>query len=96
MNNNLKNFQIFLIGTKWDLRADSVAIELVRRYEGHDWKPVTFSEGKSFAKEIGAQRYFETSASSGKGVHEAMNAILSNLTKEQSCFVKLCCLSDST
>ena len=79
-----------------DLKDNQSAIALGIKERGPDFQPVSFSEGKSFAKEIGAQRYFETSASSGKGVHEAMNAILSNLTKEQSCFVKLCCLSDST
>ena len=89
-------FQIVLVGTKLDLKDDQRATELGIIECGEGYKPVSYSEGKKLANEIGALNYFETSAFTGEGIEETMNAVLTYLNGEPNCFAKFCCLSNSS
>ena len=79
-----------------DLKYDQRATELGMLETGGDYKPVSYAEGKKLANEIGALNYFETSANSGEGIGETMNAVLTYLTGEPNCLVKFCCLPKSS
>ena len=82
-----------------DLKYDQRATNEGFRSCGDDYKPVSYSEGKKLANRIGALNYFETSAFTGEGIQETMNAVLTYLIrdqKDQSRFVKFCCVFDSS
>ena len=80
-----------------DLKYDQRATELGMKEAGRDYKPVSYAEGKNMANEIGALNYFETSAKSGEGIQETMNSVLIYINVgEPKCFMKFCCLSDSS
>jgi GTPase SAR1 family protein len=50
---------IVLIGTKKDLRSDSDTLTNLAKL---NQKPASYEDGEKLAKEIGALRYFDTSA----------------------------------
>ena len=58
---------MILIGTKYDLKEE---------FEERGIRSVSKQDGQKLAKQIGALGYFETSAKTGKGVNEAIDAIL--------------------
>ena len=56
------------------MKEDSKALELLAKEAGPAAKPVTKGEGDTLAKEIKAYGYYETSAKTGQGVHQVMQA----------------------
>ncbi|KAI9098102.1 P-loop containing nucleoside triphosphate hydrolase protein [Phlyctochytrium arcticum] len=66
-NHFLHNVPRILVGTKTDLRHHPGRLEDLKRL---GLVPITFEEGLKLANEIGATKYFETSAKSFDGVHE--------------------------
>lgn len=67
---------IMLVGTKSDLKDDSKALGLLATEAGPDAKPVTKGEGQALANEIKAFGYYETSAKTGQGCTQVMNAAI--------------------
>jgi len=69
---------ILLVGTKLDLREDQQTIEKLR---DRRMSPITYQQGVSMAKDIGATKYLECSALTQKGLKtvfdEAIRAVLS-------------------
>ena len=57
---------IILVGTKLDLREDKATIQELK--EQYKQQPVTYQQGQSMAKQIGAVKYFECSARTTQGV----------------------------
>ena len=49
-------------------------MELLATEAGPEAKPVTKGEGETLAKEINAYGYYETSAKTGQGVQQVMQA----------------------
>ncbi|XP_064650422.1 ras-related protein Rac1-like [Lineus longissimus] len=74
---------VILVGTKADLRSDREALDYLRKKKQ---APITYEQGISLAKRIGAVKYVECSAKTMKGVHNVFEeAIRSVLTpKKQS------------
>ncbi|KAH7089347.1 P-loop containing nucleoside triphosphate hydrolase protein [Auriculariales sp. MPI-PUGE-AT-0066] len=66
-----------LVGTKLDLREDKITINRLR---DRRMSPISYTEGVSLAKEIGAVKYLECSALTQKGLKtvfdEAIRAVL--------------------
>lgn len=62
---------ILLIGCKIDLRQDPRVVGEMRLY---GQRPITYEEGLSVARRIGARDYIECSAKSGEGVREVFQA----------------------
>ncbi|XP_064634171.1 ras-related C3 botulinum toxin substrate 1-like [Lineus longissimus] len=59
------NIPIILVGTKEDLREDEDVINTLRRLKK---KPISFADGVSLAKTIGAVKFIECSALKGKNL----------------------------
>ena len=64
------NVPIILVGTKLDLREDKETIEKLR---GKRLAPITYTQGKSLAKELGAVKYLECSALTREGLKTVVN-----------------------
>ncbi|KAI8890396.1 hypothetical protein K501DRAFT_281738 [Backusella circina FSU 941] len=72
-----------LVGCKTDLRDDNKTIEKLAK-EGQE--PISYQQGAAIAREIGAYRYVECSAKTGKNVQDVFaSAIRSTLTKSSIC-----------
>jgi len=75
---------ILLVGTKLDLREDPQTIEKLR---DRRMSPITYQQGVSMAKDIGAVKYLECSALTQKGLKtvfdEAIRAVLNPPAKIQ-------------
>ena len=69
---------MILIGTQHDLKE---AYDNSKKSESYP--SVSKNEGKSLAKQIGALGYFETSAKTGMGIKEAIDAILLSALKSR-------------
>ena len=73
------------------MKDDSKALELLAKEAGPEAKPVTLGEGKALAAEIKAFGYYETSAKTGQGVTQVMNAAIEAVeegeTKCPCCFM---------
>jgi Ras-related C3 botulinum toxin substrate 1 len=71
-----------LVGTKLDLRDDQKTID---KLKDRKLSPITYAQGLSMAKEIGATKYQECSALTQKGLKnvfdEAIRAVLCPKTK---------------
>eukprot|EP00092_Neocalanus_flemingeri_P103135 GFUD01131946.1.p1 GENE.GFUD01131946.1~~GFUD01131946.1.p1 ORF type:complete len:199 (-),score=47.02 GFUD01131946.1:114-710(-) len=79
---HLKDSQIVLVGTKYDLKNDSTALA---ELEDQGEVPVTLEEGNKMAKSINAFCYRECSAITGFGVKEVFEeAIKSSFLKQTS------------
>ena len=67
--------QIILIGTKKDLIDDKEALDALKKAANDPTaQPVTEEEGIKLARQIKAFGYYQTSARTGSGVHEAFAA----------------------
>ena len=82
---------LILVGTKLDLREDRETIERLREKR---MQPISYPQGGSMAKEIGAVKYLECSALTQKGLKnvfdEAIRAVLSPVVvqkKSKKCVV---------
>ncbi|XP_040212755.1 ras-related C3 botulinum toxin substrate 1-like [Rana temporaria] len=68
---------IILVGTKLDLRDDK---ETIAKLKGQNLAPITFPQGLTMAKKIGARKYLECSALTQRGLKivfdEAIRAVL--------------------
>ena len=58
------------------MKDDSKALEEIVKEAGPDAKPVTKGEGQALASEIKAFGYYETSAKTGQGCTQVMNAAI--------------------
>lgn len=77
ISNHCPNVPFLLIGTKTDLRTESVTA-------GNSQANVSLEEGRSLAKRIGASSYLECSAKHGTGVKEVFeNAVRAALQNSQ-------------
>lgn len=68
---------MILVGTKTDLRKDE---QTKRMLGAQGLTPVSWEQGSSVAKEIGA-KYIECSAKTGTGVHDVFNLALKESMK---------------
>jgi len=68
-----------LVGTKTDLRRDEQTRKML---SAQGQTPVTFDQGASVAREIGA-KYIECSAKMGTGVQEVFNLALKESTRRK-------------
>ncbi|CAK7902411.1 GTP-binding protein Rho1p [[Candida] anglica] len=86
-----ENIPILLIACKTDLRFDPKTIEQLKVYQK---EPVSSNEGQRVAEIIGAVKYMECSAKTGKGVKkvfkEASRASCTN--EERTRYTKKCVL----
>ena len=77
VRDHCQNVPIVLVGTKVDLRDDIETIEKLREKR---LAPITYPQGSSLAKDIGAKKYLECSAFTRKGLSqvfdEAVRAVL--------------------
>ncbi|KAJ3286321.1 GTP-binding protein Rho1 [Borealophlyctis nickersoniae] len=82
----LHNVPRILVGTKKDLRENPAILEELKRKCS---SPTTYEEGLTMMNEIGASKYFETSAKTGEGVKEmflaAAKMAVRNKNKIQKC-----------
>ncbi|CAF1439440.1 unnamed protein product [Adineta steineri] len=62
-----------LVGTKIDLRNDTKTIEDLQKKQQ---KPITFTEGETFAKEVKAAKYLECSARTQEGLKNIFDEII--------------------
>ncbi|XP_062918412.1 ras-related C3 botulinum toxin substrate 1-like isoform X2 [Mobula hypostoma] len=78
------NTPIILVGTKLDLRDDKETIEKLKE---RNMAPISREEGELKAKEIGAVKYVESSASKQEGLktifEEAIRAVILQPTKKR-------------
>uniref|UniRef100_A0A8D9BQ01 Ras-related C3 botulinum toxin substrate 1 n=1 Tax=Cacopsylla melanoneura TaxID=428564 RepID=A0A8D9BQ01_9HEMI len=77
VSHHCPNVPIILVGTKIDLRDDKNMIDKLRKTKQ---SPVSYNQGISMAKEIGAVKYMECSALSQRGLKsifdEAIRTVL--------------------
>ena len=77
MRHHCPNTPIILVGTKLDLRDDKSTVE---KLKDKKLSPISYPQGLSMAKEIGAVKYLECSALTQKGLKtvfdEAIRAVL--------------------
>ena len=85
---------VILVGAKTDEREDNYRIEALRKRNLH---AVTYTEGVTMAKKIGAKAYIECSAKWGYNVKavfdEAMNVFFRNEEKTTTCCTSFSLLS---
>lgn len=68
-----RDIAILLIGTKLDLRDDPHTLDRLREYGN---EPISTTEGKKAARELGCVDYLECSASSQQGVKDVFDAAI--------------------
>lgn len=77
VSHHCPNTPIILVGTKLDLRDDAKTIDKLKERK---LQPITYPNGLSMAKEIGAVKYLECSALNQRGLKnvfdEAIRAVL--------------------
>ena len=73
INHFCEGVPILLVGLKTDLRSDTHALSML---SAQGTRPVSYEQGTRVAKEIGAARYVECSAKTGRGVQEVFDAAL--------------------
>lgn len=77
ISHHAPNIPIILVGTKLDLRDDPKALKML---SDKKMSPISFQQGVSMSKEIGAVKYLECSALTQKGLKnvfdEAIRAVL--------------------
>lgn len=78
-----------LVGCKKDLRHDSDAIELKKKYGGSF---VAVGEGERAARKIGAKAYMECSSKTGEGVQEVLKhaaslSLQTKLVQKRECLI---------
>ncbi|XP_018648347.1 putative rho GTPase [Schistosoma mansoni] len=88
IRNFLPNIPVILVANKKDLRNDQTTKRELQRMKQ---KPVTESEGRSVAKNIGAQAYIECSAKQKEGVNDvfetAARIATDFKTKKRTCTI---------
>ena len=87
-----KTAPIILVGTKLDLRHDTATIN---RLKAEGRQPITYQQGNSVAKGIGAIKYLECSARTTEGLttvfDEAIRAVLCPEPGPKQDFMPGCC-----
>ena len=77
VSHHCPNKPIILVGTKLDLKDDK---EIVEKLTDKQLTPITYPQGLQMQKDIGAVKYLECSALTGKGIDivfdEAIRAVL--------------------
>jgi len=69
---------IILVGTKLDLRENS---DMVKKLKERDLAPISYDQGSTLAREIGAVSYAECSARTQKGLKEVFNSCIQSVLK---------------
>lgn len=84
VSHHCPNTPIILVGTKLDLRDDAKTIDKLKERK---LQPITYPNGLSMAKEIGAVKYLECSALNQRGLKnvfdEAIRAVLCPQVKQK-------------
>lgn len=80
---HMKDSFIFLVGCKLDLRKDPITLN---RLSNKNQVPITTSQGKRKAREIGADSYIELSALTGTNIENLFDQVLSSTLTRSHAF----------